>query len=166
MHKQNEDLLLKICTAIWGSYSGSPAYMVKELQEIIGLSNPKPNKSWKPETSEDYLKTYKFKDEVSESGREWCQHISKQEDIPGFSIKHDWVLTENNFHAGDWSFCPRCAAPRPIQKTVREELAEKLTTWHNTSDETSTDFDLNKKSLELADIAITFLESRRENAKD
>lgn len=90
-----------------------------------------------------------FKDEYDKSEKpkkpgEWCCHTK-----PGsiFSWNRDCPMPS------DWKFCPLCGTPRPVEKPLRERLAEKLKDGIGL---------YAFSSLELADCAIAFLQEEKE----
>lgn len=87
--------------------------------------------------------------------KEWCEHC-KLEVVGGgtggscknYICNATWVLNDTA------KFCPICAAPKPITKTKKERLAEKLR-----QDDFSKPWE---EWLQLAEIALEFLQENKE----
>lgn len=88
-----------------------------------------------------------------------CDCVKKEE----AGVKMEWCECNPGYARGPhWKFCPICGTPRPVEKSMRERLAERMysemnyDTWDDRTDKQERNY------LKLSDIAIKFIEEENE----
>ena len=139
---------------------GSWGFGKFKLQFREGPQHPQ-GVHWIDVPTEDHIvdvnKMVKPKESPVEEKKEWCEHLILNVSYTGgIGVPGGYAeAAPIKLHALEkkWLFCPVCGTPRPKPRDIRSELAEKFDSVKDTDPH---------YWLTLADIAINFLKSRKD----